>query len=87
MEMLDPMEVSQRKGKPFSLFRCDELIDINRVNGLITAWIATTVAQGFVASSEAGQKDISHHDHPSRMRMPALAGMPLNDVGSCHAST
>lgn len=87
MKMLYPMEVSQRKGKPFSLFRRDKLIDINRMNGLITALIATTVAQRFVTSGETGQKDVSHHHDLSRMRMPALAGMLLNDVGACHETT
>jgi hypothetical protein len=54
MEVLDPMQVGQRKGKPFSLFRRDKIIDVNRMNRLITGLIATTVAQRFPASGEAG---------------------------------
>jgi hypothetical protein len=65
MEVGDPMEVSQRKGKPFPLFRRDKFIDVDRMNRLITRGIATTVAQRFVASGEAGQKNIGHHNHLS----------------------
>jgi hypothetical protein len=65
MEVLDPMEVSQRKGKPLALFGRDKVIDVNRMNRLITRLIATTVAQWFIASSEASQKDVSHNDHLS----------------------
>jgi hypothetical protein len=54
MQMLDSMEIGQRKGKPFSLFRRDKVIDVNGMNRLITGLIATTVAQRFPASSEAG---------------------------------
>ena len=54
MQVGDPMEVGQRKGKAFSLFRRDKVIDIYRMNRLITMLIATTVAQGFIASGEAG---------------------------------
>ena len=87
MEVVDPMEVGQRKGKALSLFGRDKLIDINRMNRLITSLIATTVAQWFIASGEAGQKDIGHHDHPSRINMPAMAGMLMNDAGDCGDST
>jgi hypothetical protein len=80
MEVVNPMEVGQRKGKAFSLFRRDKLIDINHMNRLITMLIATTVAQRFVASGKAGQKDIGHHDHPSRLCMPVMAGMLMNDA-------
>ena len=83
MEVLDPMEVAQRKGKAFSLFRRDKVIDINRMNRLITGLIATTVAQWFIASGEAGQKNVGHHDHPSRLNMLAMAGMLMNDPGAC----
>jgi hypothetical protein len=38
---------------------------------LITGLIATTVAQRFIASGEAGQKDISHYDLPSSICLPA----------------
>jgi hypothetical protein len=54
MEVLDPMEVSQRKGKPLALCGRDKLIDVNRMNRFITGLIATTVAQWFPASGEAG---------------------------------
>jgi hypothetical protein len=83
MQVGDPMEVGQRKGKAFSLCRRDKLIDINRMNRLITILIATTVAQWFIASGEAGQKDIGHHDHPSWISMPAMVGMLMNDMEAC----
>jgi hypothetical protein len=63
MEVLDPMEVGQRKGKPFSLFGCNKVIDVDGVNRFITRLIATTVAQWFIASGKTGQKDVSHKDH------------------------
>lgn len=44
MEVLDPMQVGQRKGKPFSLFRRNKVIDVDGMNRLITGSIATTVA-------------------------------------------
>ena len=65
MEVLDPMKVGQRKGKPFSLFGCDKFIDIDGMNGLITRLIATTVAKRLPASGETGQKDVSHNGPPS----------------------
>jgi hypothetical protein len=65
------MQVGQRKGIPFSLIRRNKLIDVNRMNRLITGLIATTVAQRFIASGEAGQKDISHYDLPSSICLPA----------------
>jgi hypothetical protein len=64
MEVLDPMQVGQRKGKPFSLCRCNEFIDIDGMNRLIARLIATTVAKRLPASGETGQKDISHNGHP-----------------------
>ena len=64
MEVLDPMEIGQRKGKPFSLFRRDKVIDVNRMNRLITGLIATTVAQRFPPSGEAGEKDVGHKGDP-----------------------
>jgi hypothetical protein len=82
MQVGDPMEVGQRKGKAFSLCRRDKLIDINRMNRLIAILIATTVAQWFIASGEAGQKDIGHHDHPSWISMPAMVSMLMNDTGA-----
>jgi hypothetical protein len=64
MEVLDAMQIGQRKGKPFSFFGCDELIDIDRVNGLLACLIATTVAKRLPASRETSQKDISHDSYP-----------------------
>jgi hypothetical protein len=64
MEVLDAMQIGQRKGKPFSFFGCDELIDIDRVNGLLACLIATTVAKRLPASRETSQKDISHNSYP-----------------------
>ena len=74
MEVLDAVQVGQRKGKTFSLFRCDELIDVDRMNRLITRIIATTVAKGFPASGETGEKDVSHDSHPQ-----AIAPVPTAD--------
>jgi hypothetical protein len=51
MEMLDAVQVGQRKGKPLALFGRDKLIDIDRMNRLIALAIATTVAKRFPASS------------------------------------
>jgi hypothetical protein len=51
VEMLDAMQVGQRKGKPLALFGRDKLIDIDRMNRLIALAIATTVAERFPASS------------------------------------
>jgi hypothetical protein len=87
MEVLNPVEVGQCKGQAFALFRRDKVIDIDRMNRLITGLIATTVAQWFVASGEAGQKDVGHHDHPSRLSMPAMAGMLMHDAGACDNDT
>jgi hypothetical protein len=66
MEVLDAMQVVQRKSKTFSFFRGDKLIDVDRMNRLITRTIviATTVAKGLPASGETGEKDISHDSHP-----------------------
>jgi hypothetical protein len=64
VEVLDAMQVGQCKGKTFSLFRCDKLIDVDRMNRLITCIVATTVAKGLPASGETGEKDISHDSHP-----------------------
>ena len=36
MQMLDPMQVGQCKGKPFSLLGRNKLIDIDRMNRLVT---------------------------------------------------
>jgi hypothetical protein len=82
MEVRDSMEVGQRKGKAFSLFRRDKFIDVNRMNRLITRVIATTVAQRFVASSEAGQKDIGHHNHLSWICLPTIAGRLMIEAGA-----
>ena len=77
VEVLDPMEIGQCKGKSFSLFGRDKVIDVDSMNRLITRVIATTVAQWFPASREAGQEDISHHDHLCMSRMPAMTGIPV----------
>jgi hypothetical protein len=53
MEVLDAVQVGQRKGKAFPFFRRDKFIDIDRVNRLVAVAIATTVAKGLPASSEA----------------------------------
>lgn len=66
MKGLDTMQVGQSKGKSLSFFGCDALIDLNRVNWLLTFLVATTVAKGLPASGETGKEDVSHHCHPSR---------------------
>jgi hypothetical protein len=58
--VLDAMQVGQRKGKTFSLFGRDKLIDVDRMNRLLTLVIATTVAKGLPTSGETREKDISH---------------------------
>jgi hypothetical protein len=87
VKVLDPMQVAQREGKAFALFRRDKHIDINRMNRLITSLIATTVAQRFIASGEAGQKDIGHHGLPSWICLPAPADRLMKDdtAGGDHA--
>jgi hypothetical protein len=52
MEVVDTMQVGRRKAKAFSLFRRTELIDIDRMNRLLTFVIATTVAEGLPSPSE-----------------------------------
>jgi hypothetical protein len=64
MEVLDAMQVSQRKGKTLSFFGRDKLIDIDRMNRLLTLVIATTVAKGLPTSGKTGEKNISHDSHP-----------------------
>jgi hypothetical protein len=64
MQVLDAMQVGQRKGKAFSFFGRDKLIDIDRMNRLLTLVIATTVAKGLPASGKTGEKNISHDSHP-----------------------
>jgi hypothetical protein len=64
MQVLDAMQVGQRKGKAFSFFGRDKLIDIDRMNRLLTLVIATTVAKGLPASGKTGEKDVSHDSHP-----------------------
>jgi hypothetical protein len=66
MKVLDTIQVGQSKGKLFSCFGCDELIDPNRVNGLLTFPVATTVAKGLTASGETGKENVSHYCHPCR---------------------
>jgi hypothetical protein len=64
VEMLNTMQVGERKGKPLPLLGRDHFIDVDGMNGLITRFIATTVAKGLPASSEAGQEDVSHAIYP-----------------------
>ena len=64
MQMLDAMQVGQCKGKALSFFGCDKLIDIDRMNRLLTLVIATTVAKGLPASGKTGEKNISHDSYP-----------------------
>jgi hypothetical protein len=71
MQVQDVMQVRQRKGKAFSLFGCNEFIDVDRVNRLLTFPVATTVAKGLPTSGETGKKDVRHHCHPLVRRMPA----------------
>jgi hypothetical protein len=71
MEVLDAMQVGQRKGKAFSFFGRDKLIDIDRMNRLLTLVIATTVAKGLPASGKTGEKDISHDCHPRDYSSPS----------------
>jgi len=65
MEVLDAMQIPQRKGEPFPLFRCNKLIYINGMNRLIARLIATTVAKRVPTSGDTGQKDVSHNSHLS----------------------
>ena len=64
MQKLDPMQVGQCKGKPISLLGRNKLIDIDRMNRLLTRVIATTVAKGLPASGKTGEKDVGHVSHP-----------------------
>jgi hypothetical protein len=65
MQVLDAMHVGQRKGKAFSVFRCDKLIDIDCMNRLLALVIATTVAKRLPTSGETREKDVSHDNLPS----------------------
>jgi hypothetical protein len=64
MQVLDAMQVAQCKGKSFSLLGRDELIDIDRMNWLLTLLIATTVAKGLPASGKTGKKHVGHDSYP-----------------------
>jgi hypothetical protein len=64
VQVLDAMQVSQRKGKALSLFRRDKLIDIDRMNRLLTLVIATTVAKRLPTSGQTGEKNVGHDSHP-----------------------
>jgi hypothetical protein len=68
MEVVDTMQVGRRKAKAFSLFRRTELIDIDRMNRLLTFVIATTGAEGLPSPSEG----IARREH-----LP-LHGLPLD---------
>jgi hypothetical protein len=74
MQVLDAMQVGQRKGKTFSFLGRDKLIDIDRMNRLLTLVIATTVAKGFPSSGKTGEKNISHDNHP--WYYPSLSRTP-----------
>jgi hypothetical protein len=65
MQVLDAMQVGQRKGKTFSLFGRNKLIDVDRMNRLLTLVIATTVAKRLPTSGETREKNISHDNLPS----------------------
>ena len=65
IQLLDAMQIGQRKGKTFSLFGRDKLIHVDRVNRLLALVIATTVAKRLPASGETREKDISHGNFPS----------------------
>lgn len=60
MELLDAMQVRQRKGKPLPFLGADGLIDVNRMNRLIALLIATTVAKRLPASGQTCEKHIGH---------------------------
>jgi hypothetical protein len=66
MMVLDTMQVGQCKGKSLSFFACNELIDFNRVNWLLTFPLATTVAKRLPASEEKDKENVSHHRYPPR---------------------
>ena len=78
MQVLDAMQVSQRKGKAFSLFGCNEFIDVDRVNRLRTFPVATTVAKGLPTSGETGKKDVRHHCHSSSTTCRSIP-VPIRD--------
>jgi hypothetical protein len=65
IEVPDSMPVDRCRGKAWSLFRGDEFIDIDRMNGPLAMLIATPVAQGIPDSRATGRKDVSHHCHLS----------------------
>jgi hypothetical protein len=66
MEVVDTMQVGQRKAKAFSFFRRTGLIDIDRMNRLLTLVIATTVAKGLPSPSGgiARRKHLPLHGLP-----------------------
>jgi hypothetical protein len=65
MEMLDTMHVDLYTGQALALVRGDEIIDIDRMNGLLTTLLATPVAQGLPISREPDQNVVNHHSHLS----------------------
>jgi hypothetical protein len=81
MQVLDAMQVGQCKGKSFSLFGCNELIDVDRVNRLLTFPVATTVAKGLPTSGETGKKDVRHHCHSSSTTCRSIP-VPIRDERS-----
>ena len=62
-EVLGDRQAAQCQGNAFSLFGCNELIDVDRVNWLLALTAATTVAKVLPASSETSEEDVNHHGY------------------------
>jgi len=65
IEVLHAVHVVEGKGKSLPILGTDQLVDIKRMNRLIAGLIATTVAQGFPASGETGEKQLGHDSSSS----------------------
>jgi hypothetical protein len=77
VELLEAMQVGERKGKALPFVGVDQLIDVDGMNRLVARLIATTVAQGFPASGQAGEKEVCHGFDsftPRRCRAPSRGG-------------
>jgi hypothetical protein len=70
VELLDAVQVCERERQAFPFRGTNELVDINRMDGLIARVIATTVAKGLPASGETCEEDIRH-------ALPLLRGHPV----------
>ena len=81
MEGLDAMQVGQCKVNRFRSSGVIELIDVDRVNRLLTFPVATTVAKGLPNSNETGKKDVRHHCHSSRTTCRSIP-VPIRDERS-----